>query len=1095
MNFRRHDRPAATGVPYLTLVEMAEVRMKNSGRGPLRFLAIVVVGTASVMAWCGWHSYYTYLLSGREHKRRVCVEQLRGRILHLDEVLTMSARLAAQTGDQRWESLYRESKPKLDKAIKAAAALSPDPRGASRTDDANIALVDMENQSFELVRQGRMDDAKAILFSDEYEQQKRIYALGMTRFAVTPESDYRLHELHSIIVHLDEVLTMSARMASVTGDTSWEDRYRKFEPQLSDAIEEAISISPNPCVCKTGHPVGAVTTDLANIKLVKMENQAFDLAREGRLEESQAILFGDEYEKQKEIYASGMVRFGDHIKKAARRESEQRHTCATVIVSAIVVVMAIAWLVVLRVLNKRDDQLVELNRSLDRKVAKRTESLRAERDLAAGIINTAQAIVLVLDMRGRIVQFNPFMERLSGYRLDEVVGKDWLETFIPKREHQRIRDILAGERMRGNINPIMTKSGGERVIEWYDEELHGADGAPTGILAIGHDITERKQATDRTAALVSAIADGVFMHDRQGRILDVNDTACQSTGYSKDELLGMRIWDFEDGVQPDELIRIWEDWTEPVNVVGMQTHKDGSRLPVEVRLARGEDGVFVATCRDISDRLEADERASTLSQTNQRLENTAASLKGLMKAAAEGAVGLRFDNPSRTPCWEAHDCGEDACPAMQSDGRCWELGDTCAKYKGGGCHSCSVFTECRVDPICDLGETFNDMMAILERRQAQLEEAANRAEAANIAKSEFLANMSHEIRTPLTAILGFAEMLELDGDLDEAPESRLSTIGTIRRNGDHLLRIISDILDLSKMEAGRLQIATESCDLHSIVASTVESFQGLSTEVDLSLECPEATIESSGVRLRQILLNLVGNAVKFTERGTVKVTAAINQGQLTIDVDDTGPGMSWEQAEELFASFHQLDNSGTRKHGGAGLGLTISRRLARLMNGDVEIVRTSVGEGCTFRLTLPAPVLTAPAAGGDAAVMPHGLRVLLVEDRPDNQRLIAGLLEHLGASKVDVASDGEQGIGFIADGNEYDVILMDMQMPVMDGYTATRLLREAGYDCPIVAVTAHALEGDVAKCLEAGCDAHTSKPMSSKTLAAAIAGVLKHCEV
>jgi len=377
-----------------------------------------------------------------------------------------------------------------------------------------------------------------------------------------------------------------------------------------------------------------------------------------------------------------------------------------------------------------------------------------------------------------------------------------------------------------------------------------------------------------------------------------------------------------------------------------------------------------------------------------------------------------------------------------------------------------------------------------EETERQLRDAVLKADAANVAKSEFLANMSHEIRTPLTAILGFAEMLELDGDLESAPPSRLSAIDTIRRNGDHLLRIINDILDLSKIEAGRLHISTEPCNLRSIVDGTVASFRNLpSTQTELVSECPEVMIEASAVRLRQILLNLVGNAVKFTEEGIVKVTATVEQGQLSIEIDDDGPGMSPEQAAGLFASFHQLDNSATRKHGGAGLGLTISRRLARAMGGDVEIVRANPGEGCTFRMTLPTPILAARSDDNGAPNLPSGLRVLVVEDKPDNQRLITGLLEHFG-NKVDVADNGEQGVDRILAGHEYDVILMDMQMPVMDGYTATRLLREAGYDCPIVAVTAHALEGDIEKCLGAGCDAYTPKPVSSATLSAAIAQVL-----
>lgn len=512
--------------------------------------------------------------------------------------------------------------------------------------------------------------------------------------------------------------------------------------------------------------------------------------------------------------------------------------------------------------------------------------------------------------------------------------------------------------------------------------------------------------------------------------------------------------------------------------------------PVIRRMVRSEDRV------DAEKEILESHRAVELA--NERLERTAGDIKLLMERIAAGETGVRFDNPCLKRCWEANNCALE-CPAKDAPHlRCWDTAGTCVEATTGDggvlkralCSTCSVFLDARADPLCDLGETFNSMMRMLEA-------AAKEAQIAARAKSEFLANMSHEIRTPLTAILGFAEMLELDGDMKAAPQSRVDAVRTIRRNGDHLLQMINDILDLSKMDAGMVEIATEPCNLPSIVDGIMGSFRALAKPgVELETDCPSATIKSSPIRLRQMLLNLVGNAVKFTESGSVKVTVAIVRGQMTIDVKDTGPGMKWEQAKGLFTPFHQLDNSATRQYGGTGLGLAITHRLAHIMGGEVDIVQAEPNVGCTFQVSLPVTVIKQSMCDVETATtkkMPHGLRCLVVEDSKDNREFFTSLLNSLG-SKVSTAFNGEQSVELVAGGEEYDVILMDMQMPVMDGWTATRLLRESGCVIPIVAVTASAMDGDDAKCISAGCDSYVSKPVSTKSLSAAIAKAMQHAE-
>ena len=396
--------------------------------------------------------------------------------------------------------------------------------------------------------------------------------------------------------------------------------------------------------------------------------------------------------------------------------------------------------------------------------------------------------------------------------------------------------------------------------------------------------------------------------------------------------------------------------------------------------------------------------------------------------------------------------------------------------------------------------------------------AMQQAESANRAKSEFLANMSHEIRTPMTAILGFSELLTTEEGLDRAPPARRQALESIYRNAQHLLEIINDILDLSKIEAGKLTMEQRECQpavvLRELLASLRMRAEGksLNLHAELADNCPEV-VRTDATRLRQILLNIVGNALKFTAMGEVKVRMSFEpldglglSGHLRCEVSDTGIGLNPEEIGRLFEPYTQADTSTTRKFGGTGLGLAISRRLARLLGGDVTVSATP-GVGSTFTFWIhvdlpsrnnvevdsnPSPVTGhGPVTGtGDAAPKDTlNCRVLLAEDGPDSQRLIALYLRRAGATVV-TADNGKLAVAAAlaeqASGTPFDVILMDMQMPVMDGYQATQHLRAVGYLRPIIALTAHAMPDDRIKSFQAGCNDHTSKPIIRHELLAAV---------
>lgn len=525
----------------------------------------------------------------------------------------------------------------------------------------------------------------------------------------------------------------------------------------------------------------------------------------------------------------------------------------------------------------------------------------------------------------------------------------------------------------------------------------------------------------------------------------------------------------------------------------------------------------------------------------------AASLDPLITIDARGKILLASDSVFRTFGWEPEELiGQNVKVLMpdpyasahdgylasaRQSGKAAMLGlqrELSALRRDGTTFACEICI-CRVDipgesqplftgVVRDISERKHSAeklrmhAAELEMMNTRLQESVKHAERASKAKSDFLANMSHEIRTPLNAIIGYADIISTEvAEEDMCKDMLLEASATIQRSGEHLACVINDILDFSKIEAGKVALEMRSFSPREEIRETLKlvgeqaNAKGLDLNIEYIGDIPD-TIESDPTRLRQILINLVGNAIKFTQEGGVRLIVRISEDEcpmLQMDVVDTGIGMTPYEASQLFKPFTQADESTTRRFGGTGLGLTISQQLAKLMGGDVVIVDTNPGLGTRFRVTIatgriePWRIDASRMLAESVEEKPEGIsadsddgslanhRILLAEDGPDNQRLISYLLTAAGA-EVKIVENGrlaiEHALEAIEKSEPFDVLLMDMQMPIMDGYQAVANLRQQNYESPIIALTAAAQAEDRERCLEAGCNDYLTKPVNRATL-------------
>jgi PAS domain S-box-containing protein len=626
--------------------------------------------------------------------------------------------------------------------------------------------------------------------------------------------------------------------------------------------------------------------------------------------------------------------------------------------------------------------------------------------------------------------------------------------------------------------------------------------------------------------LIDAAPVGFCMVGLDGRFIRVNPYFCKMVGYTHEELMKMNFADITVSEDLDISVKAREAMAkgeqDTFNFEKRYTHKNGDIVwlhltSIVVRDDQGRPQYFVSNFQDITQKKLAEAALSSSEQRFRTLfEQAPFSVqlldlngKTLQVNAAWKAIAHLPEEFINNYILKEYNILKD--PQLEAKG---VLPYIRAAYNGQ-----SVVTEpiiydpaenggpgrarwlrAFVHPIKNAADEVVEVMLIhhditdLKEAERKLKESKEAAESANRIKSAFLANMSHEIRTPLGAVLGFAELLKREEIQQQDHDLYLDIIS---RSGESLMQIINDILDLSRVEAGTIKVEKNHLPIRSIAEDVLNLFQVEAQEKGLKLSLitksttPEL-IYSDEVRLKQILINLVGNAIKFTEKGSIAISIKASVDQLKIEVKDSGPGIPLDDRSWLFQPFSQRDVSSTRKFGGTGLGLALSRRLANIIGGDLTLGESVPGIGSTFVLTLP--LTDAAHAAANLGVKPpinlvhdkqefsslRGKKILVADDSSDNRLLIERLLSILNV-KVDFATNGQESIDK-AFSNSFDLILMDIQMPVLDGIGAVSMLRTKGYKGPIVALTAHAMREDEEKSMAAGCNAHISKPCSSENL-------------
>lgn len=727
--------------------------------------------------------------------------------------------------------------------------------------------------------------------------------------------------------------------------------------------------------------------------------------------------------------------------------------------------------------------------------------------------------IIIINDKEIIEYVNPAIEKIFGYQPNEVIGKQI--TFLLPQSYNIKHLIEMSEEATG-----MHKSGSTFPISIKTKRINVNSHTSFIIIIQAASVVSIADTTTQFESfLLNNTSDSIFVHDFEGKMIYVNEAAWKTRGYTKEELLSLNLRELD---TPDQLERIGPNM-EKLKELGELTFesshltKDGTVMLVEIHAKilniNGKDFI-VSTVRNITRRKQIDQELISSNEKFQKffflnpLPCSISKINGTLlyinQAAADGIgyteAELVGRNVKTLDIWVSLDDRDAMLKQLMQTGYVNQFPTQYRRKEG---RIVDILYSAQVFDIQGEKHILATIQDITEQKKSieEFKKAKELAEAANIAKSEFLANMSHEIRTPLNTIMGMANLLMETNPTTEQQQY----LNMFTKSGEHLLRMINEILDLAKIESDKLKLENTNFELKAVINKIADMAmirlvnKNVQFSYNIADDIPQY-LNGDKARLDQVLLNLVGNAAKFTEHGNIRLNisklkdsgdkkAEKEKIELLFEVHDTGIGIPKDKLNDLFESFMQVDSSITRKYGGTGMGLAICKRVIELMGGKIW-VESELGKGSSFFFTVTfniaqqtntvQPETPKEGINNDSNLSNATKNILLVDDSEDNRQLIKLYFKKSPQYSIDMAEDGEIAIEKVKS-KKYDIIFMDIQMPVMDGYSATKLIREmekrgeTAYT-PILALSASAFKEDEAKSIAAGCDEHLSKPIQKKTL-------------